>query len=88
MSDSDPCLPHASPPTSTRTDARPLVASTADLAEYARGLARVADGLAALDPLPNPGRVEDELGVVPVRPGVDKDSVLGTFISAGRRGKS
>ncbi len=47
-----------------------LIASTPELAEYARRLGRTADRLATEDPLPNPGRVEDELGLVPVPEGV------------------
>lgn len=50
---------------------RPLVASTADLAEYARRLGRAADVLAKEEPLPSPGRVEEELGVVPIPAGID-----------------
>ena len=41
-----------------------------DTVEYARRLARRADGLAAEDPLPSPGRVDDELAVVPIPEGV------------------
>jgi serine/threonine protein kinase len=47
----------------------PLVAAFAEAAEYARRLARTADALAAEDPLPSPGRVEEELGLVPVPDG-------------------
>jgi hypothetical protein len=47
----------------------PLIAQSAEAAEYARRLARCADSLAAEDPLPSPGRVEEELGVVPVPDG-------------------
>jgi serine/threonine protein kinase len=46
-----------------------LIALSAESVEYARRLARCADALAAEDPLPSPGRVEDELGVVPVPDG-------------------
>ena len=47
----------------------PLISVSAEAAEYARRLARAADGLAAEEPLPSPGRVEDELGLVPVPDG-------------------
>ena len=47
----------------------PLVAVSAEAAEYARRLARAADSLAKEDPLPSPGRVEEELGLVPVPEG-------------------
>jgi serine/threonine protein kinase len=47
----------------------PLVAQSSEAAEYARRLARAADALVAEDPLPSPGRVEDELGLVPVPDG-------------------
>jgi serine/threonine protein kinase len=47
----------------------PLVAASAEAAEYARRLARVVDALAAEDPLPTPGRVDEELGLVPVPDG-------------------
>jgi serine/threonine protein kinase len=54
----------------TDAEGRPaLVAATAEAAEYARRLARIADALAAEDPLPSPGRVEEELGLVPVPDG-------------------
>ena len=48
-----------------------LVAKSPDAAEYARRLARRADLLAVEDPLPSPGRVDDELAIVPVPGGVD-----------------
>jgi serine/threonine protein kinase len=48
---------------------RPLVAVSAEAAEYARRLARRADALVAEEPLPSPGRVEEELGLVPVPDG-------------------
>jgi hypothetical protein len=47
----------------------PLIAASAEAAEYARRLARVADAFAAEDPLPSPGRIEEELGLVPVPDG-------------------
>jgi serine/threonine protein kinase len=47
-----------------------LLAATPELAEYARRLGRAADGLAGQDSLPSPGRVNDELGLVPVPDGV------------------
>ncbi|WP_165982469.1 BREX system serine/threonine kinase PglW [Dankookia rubra] len=47
-----------------------LVAASPELAEYARRLGRAADRLAQEDPLPSPGRVEEELGLVPVPEGV------------------
>lgn len=45
--------------------APPLLATTAEVANYARSLARVVDALALQTPLPGPGRVEEELGLVP-----------------------
>lgn len=50
-------------------DCPTLIAVSAESVEYARRLARCADALAAEEPLPGPGRVEDELGVVPVPDG-------------------
>jgi serine/threonine protein kinase len=51
----------------TESDGRPpLIAKSSEAAEYARRLARSADGLAAQEPLPSPGRVEEELGLVPI----------------------
>lgn len=47
-----------------------LITRTPELADYARRLGRAADRLASETPLPNPGRVEEELGVVPVPEGV------------------
>jgi serine/threonine protein kinase len=47
----------------------PLISVSAEGAEYARRLARTADALAAEDPLPSPGRVEEELSLVPVPDG-------------------
>ena len=44
-----------------------LVAASPENAEYARRLGRAADKLAAETPLPSPGRVNDEIGVVPGR---------------------
>src|SRR5262249_47419587 len=44
----------------------PLIAASAESAEYARRLARSADALAAENPLPSPGRIEEELGLVPL----------------------
>jgi serine/threonine protein kinase len=41
-----------------------LLAMNADLADYARRLGREADRLGAEDPLPSPGRVEEELEMV------------------------
>jgi hypothetical protein len=49
----------------------PLVAISAEGAEYARRLARTADVLAVQDPLPSPGRVDEELGLVPVPNGAE-----------------
>lgn len=49
--------------------APPLIAASVEAAEYARRLARTADALAAEDPLASPGRVEEELGLVPVPDG-------------------
>lgn len=46
-----------------------LVAATAENAEYARRLGRAADKLVAESPLPSPGRVDEELGIVPVPEG-------------------
>jgi serine/threonine protein kinase len=46
-----------------------LVSASPDNVEYARRLGRGADKLAAETPLPSPGRVDDELGVVPVPEG-------------------
>lgn len=43
-----------------------LIATAPEHAEYARRLGRRADGLALEDPLPSPGRVDDEFGLVPV----------------------
>ena len=47
-----------------------LIASVPEFAEYARRLGRAADQLAKEDPLPSPGRVDEELGLVPVPDGV------------------
>jgi serine/threonine protein kinase len=47
----------------------PLIAASPEAAQYARRLARCADALAEEDPLPSPGRVEEELGLVPVPEG-------------------
>ncbi len=47
----------------------PLIAASAEAAEYARRLARAADALAEEEPLPSPGRVDEELGLVPVPEG-------------------
>jgi hypothetical protein len=47
-----------------------LIAITPGHAEYARSLGRRADGLVGEDPLPSPGRVADELGLVPVPEGI------------------
>jgi len=47
-----------------------LIATTPGHAEYARRLGRAADALVKEDPLPSPGRVTDELGLVPVPDGV------------------
>lgn len=46
-----------------------LVASSPEAAEYARRLGRSVDGLSKEEPLPSPGRVEEELGLVPVPDG-------------------
>ncbi|MDX8506141.1 BREX system serine/threonine kinase PglW [Mesorhizobium captivum] len=46
-----------------------LIAALPEAAEYARRLARRVDALAAEDPLPSPGRVEEELGLAPVPEG-------------------
>jgi hypothetical protein len=52
-------------------DAGPvLLATDPDHAEYARRLGRAADSLVKEDPLPSPGRVEEELGLLPVPEGV------------------
>jgi serine/threonine protein kinase len=48
----------------------PLIAASAEAAEFARRLARVVDGLASEEPLPSPGRVEEELGLVPIPDGM------------------
>jgi len=56
---------------SAYTDARPaLLAETPELAEYARRLGRCADRLAAEEPLSSPGRVDEELALVPVPEGL------------------
>ncbi len=47
-----------------------LIAVSPELAEYARRLGRAADRLSQEDPLPSPGRVDEELGLVPVPEGV------------------
>ena len=47
-----------------------LIAVKSEHAEYARRLGRAADALAKEDPLPSPGRIADELGLVPVPEGV------------------
>jgi serine/threonine protein kinase len=52
-----------------KPDAAVLVAASPENAEYARRLGRAADALVAETPLPSPGRVDDELGVVPVPEG-------------------
>ena len=52
-------------------DSGPVLLATApEFAEYARRLGRAADSLVKEDPLPSPGRVEEELGLVPVPEGV------------------
>ena len=48
-----------------------LVAASPESAEYARRLGRAADKLAAETPLPTPGRVDEELGIVPVPQGAE-----------------
>ena len=48
-----------------------LLAIAPEFAEYARRLGRAADRLVAEEPLPSPGRVEEELGVVQVPMGAD-----------------
>jgi serine/threonine protein kinase len=52
-----------------RPEAAILVSGSPENAEYARRLGRAVDKLAAETPLPSPGRVDDELGVVPVPEG-------------------
>ena len=47
-----------------------LIAVTPAHAEYARRLGRATDALVREDPLPSPGRVADELGLVPVPEGL------------------
>lgn len=47
-----------------------LLAGAPEFAEYARRLGRAADRLVQEDPLPSPGRVEEELGLVPMPQGV------------------
>jgi serine/threonine protein kinase len=42
-----------------------LIAATSELADYARSLGREADRLATEDPLPGPGRAEEQLARVP-----------------------
>lgn len=49
----------------------PLVATSAERAEYARRLARAVDTLAVQDPVPGMARVEEELGIVPIPEGAD-----------------
>lgn len=43
-----------------------LIAAKPELADYARRLGREADRLAAEDPLPGPGRAEEQLAQVPI----------------------
>ncbi len=53
-------------------DAGPvLLATEPPMAEYGRRLGREADRLSRLDPLPEPSRVAEELGLVPVPEGAD-----------------
>ena len=47
-----------------RTDAPILVAQSPELAAYAVAVSAIADRMAHEDPLPSPGRVEEELGLV------------------------
>ena len=47
-----------------------VIASATEVAEYGRRLGRAADRLAKEHPLPSPGRVEEELGLVPVPEGM------------------
>jgi hypothetical protein len=47
-----------------------LLATAPEFAEYARRLGRAADRLVKEEPLPSPGRVDEELGLVPVAEGV------------------
>ncbi len=47
-----------------------LIAGAPEFVEYARRLGGAADRLATEAPLPSPGRVEEELGLVPVPEGV------------------
>ena len=66
----------------------PLVAATSEAAEYARRLARAADALAIMDPLPSPGRVEEELGIVPLPEGAGPlavDRQLRLAVAASKR---
>jgi hypothetical protein len=49
-----------------------LIAATPENAEYARRLGRAADKLGAESPLPSPGRVDEELGIVPVPEGASE----------------
>ena len=53
-----PCLPFASPHMSR---VAPSCCRSPEFAEYARRLGRAADRLVAEEPLPSPGRVEEEL---------------------------
>ena len=48
-----------------------LLAITSEIAEYARRLGRAADRLVMEEPLPSPGRVEEELGIVQIPVGAD-----------------
>lgn len=66
-----------------------LLAGSAEDAEYARRLARAADRLVSELPLPSPGRVEDELGLVPVPSGARElatDRRLSIAIAASKTG--
>ncbi len=55
-----------------------LIATAPENAAYAQALGRIADGLAAQDPLPGPARVEDELSRAPMPVGAQA-------LPAGRR---
>jgi serine/threonine protein kinase len=71
-----------------KAEASVIVAASAENAEYGRRLGRAADKLVAEHPLPTPGRVTDELGLVPVPEGAGGLSVerclrLAIAVSAG-----
>lgn len=70
-----------------KPEAAVIVAASPENAEYGRRLGRAADKLASDNPLPTPGRVEDELGLVPVPDGAGDLTVEQDALRARVRGR-